>query len=117
MPPVYSTETGKLCPECGQPVAQCQCRAQAANSAHSTYPDGMVRLRRETKGRKGKGVTLVDGVGGTDKELRALAKKLKAHCGSGGTVREGIIEIQGDHREAIQRYLDGQGIRSKRAGG
>lgn len=117
MPPVYSTATGRLCPECGQPVDRCQCRTKAANSSYPTYADGMVRLRRETKGRKGKGVTLVDGVGGTDAELRALAKKLKGHCGSGGTVREGIIEIQGDHREAVQRYLDSLGIKSKRAGG
>jgi translation initiation factor 1 len=77
----------------------------------------MVRLRRETKGRKGAGVTLVDGLPSSDSELKSIARALKARCGSGGTVRDGIIEIQGDHREAIRDHLSKQGIRCKFAGG
>lgn len=117
MSTVYSTETGRLCPGCGQPASRCQCREQKLSAARSGYSDGMVRLRRETKGRKGSGVTLVDGLPCSDSELKRIAKALKARCGSGGTVRDGIIEIQGDHRETIQDHLSRQGIRCKIAGG
>jgi translation initiation factor 1 len=79
--------------------------------------DGVVRVSRETKGRKGKGVTLVTGVplGGDD--LKDLAKKLKRRCGSGGTVKDGVIEIQGDHRDAVIAELSGFGWTVKKAGG
>jgi len=117
MPAVYSTESGRLCPGCGEPVSQCRCRQHPARALRSGYRDGTVRLRRETRGRKGKGVTLVDGVPGPDSEQKELARALKAHCGSGGTLRDGIIEIQGDHREAIRDHLSSLGIRSKFAGG
>lgn len=100
---VYSTEHGKIKPQ--KPAA--------------TPPrgDGIVRLRRETKGRKGKGVTLVDGVPLAEPELKALGKQLKQRCGSGGSVKNGIIEVQGDHRAAIKEYLEAQGYKVKLAGG
>ena len=117
MPPVYSTETGRLCADCGQPVSACQCRARKAGARYEGYDDGIVRLRRETSGRKGKGVTLVDGLSGTESDLKRIAKALKARCGSGGTVKNGIIEIQGDHRDIVHKHLAEQGIKSKFAGG
>lgn len=117
MSPVYSTSSGRLCPACGKPVTACICRQRNASTVRAGHADGMVRLRRETKGRKGKGVTLVDGLALSDDDIRTLAKTLKACCGSGGTVKDGIIEIQGDHRQTIKEQLDARGIRSKFAGG
>jgi translation initiation factor 1 len=78
--------------------------------------DGIVRVSRETKGRKGKGVTLVKGLDLDDAALTALAKQLKAACGSGGTVKDGVIEIQGDHLDKLLELLTQQGHRVKRAG-
>lgn len=79
--------------------------------------DGIVRIRRETKGRKGKGVTTVTGVPLDDTELKTLAKQLKNLCGSGGTLKNGVIEIQGDHRQAVQAELEKRGMTVKLAGG
>lgn len=79
--------------------------------------DGIIRLSRETKGRKGKGVTLVSGVQGTEDEVKALAKRLKQVCGTGGTVKDGVIEIQGDMRHKIRQELEKAGLRVKLAGG
>ncbi len=111
---VYSTETGRVCPECGQPVAGCLCKRQRAGAPTT---DGIVRIRRETKGRNGKGVTLIDGLPLTAEELNKLAKALKARCGTGGTVKDGIIEIQGDHRALLQQQLQQSGYKVKIAGG
>ncbi len=111
---VYSTEFGRACPGCGQPVAQCACKARAR-----PVGDGIVRVRRETAGRKGKGVTAVLGLPLDDVALTALAKQLKAACGSGGTVKDGVIEIQGDHLEKVIAWLQArpEGWTVKRAGG
>jgi|TARA_B110000914_G_scaffold106944_1_gene93752 translation initiation factor 1 len=109
---VYSTEQGRICPGCGNPIKQCTCRKQT-----SPFGDGNVRVSRETKGRKGKGVTLIKGLAMDAATLKLMSKKLKAMCGSGGTVKEGVIEIQGDHIERILDYLKKQGVRAKRAGG
>ena len=109
---VYSTEQGRICPGCGNSVNQCTCRKQSSPSG-----DGNVRVSRETKGRKGKGVTLIKGLAMDAATLKLMSKKLKAMCGSGGTVKEGVIEIQGDHIERILDYLKKQGVRAKRAGG
>ena len=79
--------------------------------------DGVVRVGRETKGRKGKGVTVITGLPLAHDELARLATRLKKRCGSGGTVRDGLIEIQGDHRDLLVTELDGLGYRVKRAGG
>ena|SRR5690606_8507357 len=112
---VYSTEGGRICPDCQQPVAACRCQELRRN--HTKAGDGIVRLRRETKGRKGKGVTLVDGVPLPADELVKLAKTLKNRCGSGGTVKDGVIEIQGDHRATLQSFLQDAGYKVKLAGG
>lgn len=110
---VYSTEHGRMCPSCGEPVAGCVCRQKSVIRAG----DGIVRIGRETKGRKGKGVTVITGVPLDDPELKELGKELKAKCGSGGTVKDGIIEIQGDHRDALLEDLRNRGWVVKRTGG
>lgn len=111
---VYSTETGRMCPDCRQPVAQCICKSLAKAVPAG---DGIVRVSRETKGRGGKAVTLVKGVPVDAETLAALGKQLKAACGSGGTVKDGVIEVQGDHCVAVIALLQKQGFTVKRAGG
>jgi translation initiation factor 1 len=110
---VYATGQGAICPGCGKPAGLCACRAAAAGPRD----DGIVRLSRETKGRKGKGVTLIAGVPLDETGLAALAKDLKQRCGTGGTVRAGVIEIQGDHRDRLLEDLKSRGYRVKKAGG
>jgi len=119
---VYSTETGSNCPECGCPLKKCRCPDTSSTNntgvgGNSKKSQGWVRLRRETKGRKGKGVTLVDGLPLDEKALKALAKKLKQTCGTGGSLKGDVIEIQGDKRDAIEVELKKQGYKVKRAGG
>ena len=114
---VYSTESGRMCPQCRQPVAQCQCK-QAVRATHAAPPgDGVARVSRETKGRGGKSVTLVRGLALAPDALNALGKQLRTACGSGGTVKDGVIEVQGDHCDRIIEALTKQGHRAKRAGG
>jgi len=111
---VYSTDKGRLCPTCKQSVSTCLCSSQAAAQA---LGDGKVRIRRETKGRKGKGVTLIEGLPLNIGELEVLAKQLKTRCGSGGAVKEGVIEIQGDHRPVILEFLKAKNFDARLAGG
>lgn len=111
--PVFSTQLGRMCPSCGKPVSACACRASPQPKAG----DGIVRVGRQTKGRKGKGVTVISGVPLGGEALAALASELKKRCSSGGTVRDGTIEIQGDHRDALVLELERRGWRVKRAGG
>lgn len=111
---VYSTEQGRLCPGCGKARDKCDCRRQKA-AAPAT--DGIVRVSRQTKGRKGSGVTLVTGLPLDRESLDALAKKLKQLCGSGGTVKDGVIEIQGDKRALLLETLRKEGYTVKQAGG
>jgi translation initiation factor 1 len=110
---VYSTQFGALCPRCENPVKDCSC---AFTSGEHGRP-GVVRVARETKGRKGKGVSLVSGVPLVGEELTRLAKELKKKCGSGGTLRAGVIEIQGDHRDKLVLELEKKGWSVKRVGG
>lgn len=110
---VYSTDHGSMCPGCARPVDLCTCKQQAP----APKTDGIVRVCRETKGRKGKGVTVVTGLGLDGEDLRKLAKELKARCGSGGTVKDHTIEIQGDHRDLLMDLLKAKGYTVKRAGG
>ena len=110
---VYSTDSGRMCPECRQPTSACRCSAAPVRAPS----DGVVRISRETKGRAGKGVTLVKGLPLDDAALTALGKQLKAACGSGGTVKDGVIEVQGDHCERVIVMLKAQGHVVKRAGG
>lgn len=113
---VYSTETGRMCPDCRKPVGQCSCKADAAAAA-IPQGDGVARVWRETKGRGGKAVTLIKGVPLAATELAELGKALKAACGSGGTVKDGIIEVQGDHAVRVLEVLLARGFKAKRAGG
>jgi translation initiation factor 1 len=110
---VYSTGTGRMCPGCVRPVAECVC-GRAAKVAAAAGP---VRIARETQGRGGKGVTVIRGLALPPEELEALARALKQRCGSGGTVRDGVIEIQGEHRDTLVAELGRRGIEAKRAGG
>ena len=110
---VYSTGRGAICQGCGNPIGQCACRADT----DLPRGDGTVRVSRETKGRKGKGVTLISGVPLGAEALAALTKELKQRCGSGGTVKDGMIEIQGDHRDRLLGELQSRGYRVKMAGG
>ena len=103
---VYSTDMGRI----SQPKVEQEPTAKL-------FKDGFIRIERQTKGRKGKGVTLIKGLDMDAATLALMGKKLKVMCGSGGTVKEGVIEIQGDHIERILDYLKKQGVRAKRAGG
>lgn len=111
---VYTTGIGRVCPECGKSFDACVCRKQAAQRPAG---DGIVRIRRETKGRNGKGVTVIAGVPLDESGLLALGKQLKARCGTGGTVKDGNIEIQGDHRDLLFSELTKLGWTVKKAGG
>ena len=110
---VYSSEHGRMCPGCNRPQKACTCAKKPAPAP----TDGVVRVSRQTKGRKGKGVTLVTGVPLDGAELKALATRLKQQCGCGGTVKDGIIEIQGDHADLLLEELRKLGWTVKRAGG
>jgi translation initiation factor 1 len=110
---VYSTGLGAICPGCRRPVADCACRKADGRPAR----ENAVRVLREVAGRKGKGVSVVTGLPLAQAELEALAAELKKRCGSGGTVRDGRIEIQGDHRDLLVAELANRGYRPRRAGG
>ena len=103
-----------MCPGCRRPVAQCSCRQSAAAAPAG---DGIARVLRETKGRGGKTVTVVRGAPGEEGAIVQLAQKLKAACGSGGTVKDGVIEVQGDHVAKVMAWLQQRGFQVKRAGG
>ncbi len=91
--------------------------SQPAGSAQTDPPDGILRVRRETKGRKGKTVTTITGVPLAEAALRDLAAELKRRCGTGGAIKGGVIEIQGDHSERLIAELENRGYSVKRAGG
>jgi translation initiation factor 1 len=118
---VYSTESGRMCPVCRKPIAQCGCKSGQgtwiAGQARNDKLDGIVRVSRETKGRGGKAVTIVRGLALDAASLVKLAQQLKAACGSGGTVKDGAIEVQGDHCDKVIALLQAQGHTVKRAGG
>ena len=111
---VYSTETGRMCPTCRQPAAQCTCKAGASAAP---VGDGNVRVSLQSKGRGGKSVTLVKGVALDPMALVVLGKQLRTACGAGGTVKDGVIEVQGDHCDTVLQALAKLGHRAKRAGG
>jgi len=110
---VYSTDGGRLCHQCHRPMGDCVCK----DAAPVNQGNGVVRIRRESKGRGGKTVTLIHGVPLASAPLKDLAKKLKQRCGVGGSVKEGIIEIQGDQRDTCSAVLEGLGFQVKLAGG
>jgi translation initiation factor 1 len=116
---VYSTGSGRVntCPVCGQPYKRCRCDQSSAQQTATKKSDGVVRIMRDRKHRGGKTVTVIAGVPASTEAIAALAQQLKKLCGSGGTVKDGVIEIQGDHCEKVQAKLSELGYKVKRAGG
>jgi translation initiation factor 1 len=112
-PIIYSSGVGSLCANCRRPVRECVCPKGAPGAAKPAA----VRVGREVKGRAGKGVTTVTGLPMTLSDIESLAGKLKKRCGSGGTVRDGVIEVQGDHRDVIVAELIKLGWPAKKSGG
>jgi len=110
---VYSSDSGRICPECSRPANSCICRKKSGQQAG----DGIVRIRRESKGRGGKTVMVITGVPLNEEGIRALAGELKKRCGTGGTAKDGVIEIQGEHRELLLAELSAKGYKVKAAGG
>lgn len=111
---VYSTDSGRTCPACRQPQTACTCK-QAAKAV--PVGDGTVRVSREKQGRGGKTVSVVRGLPLGADELAALGKRLRAACGAGGTAKDGVLEVQGDHAERLVTLLLAEGFKAKRAGG
>ena len=111
---VYSSETFGTCPTCKKSQRKCRCKAKTASKPAG---DGIVRVGRETKGRKGKAVTTITGLPLDGAELKALAKKLKGRCGTGGTIKDGVVEIQGEHRDLLMTELEKLGYTVRRSGG
>jgi len=109
---VYSTDGGRMCPQCRQAWADCRCKGAAA-----PVGDGRVRVSRESAGRGGKTVTLVRGLPLDAAALAALGKQLRAACGTGGTAKDGALELQGDHVERVLAWLQARGHAAKRSGG
>jgi len=103
---VYSTDQGTICPECGMAVSACSCNSNEEIPGKNSK----VKITRETKGRKGKGVTVITGLPLATSDLKPLAKKLKQKCGTGGAVKNRTIEIQGEHRETLMAELKKQGF-------
>ncbi len=113
---VYSTDSGRTCPTCRQAQADCRCKALAASAALA-QGDGIARVTREKQGRGGKTVTVVRGLPLQAEALAALGKRLRNACGAGGTVKDGVLEVQGDHAERVMALLLAEGHKAKRAGG
>jgi translation initiation factor 1 len=101
---VYSTEHGRMCPNCSAPLEKCLCHQKT-----QVPTEGIVRIRKETKGRKGSTVTVITGIPLHDPELTEFCTRLKKRCGSGGTVKDGAIEIQGDHGTLLREELSKHG--------
>jgi translation initiation factor 1 len=114
---VYSTESGQICPECQKPVSDCICKTKKSKTRLPIKQDGIIRIGREAKGRKGKTVTVIYGFQPDQSDLKALAKQLKQQCGTGGSVKDDMIIIQGDHREKLMKFLKAQGHKVKLSGG
>jgi translation initiation factor 1 len=112
---VYSTGLGRICPGCRRPAAECVCRDAKGKSLRPA--PGPVRVARAVAGRGGKAVSVITGLPLDEAALAQLAAELKRRCGSGGTVREGAIEIQGEHRDTLVAELKKRGYDARRSGG
>ncbi|HEV7431800.1 MAG TPA: translation initiation factor Sui1 [Steroidobacteraceae bacterium] len=112
---VYRSDVGRICAGCRRPIAQCACKDTRGKPARPG--SGVVRVSRVTQGRGGKAVSVITGLPLEAAALAALARELKQRCGSGGTVREGMIEIQGEHRDTLVAELVQRGYAARRAGG
>ena len=111
--PVYTTDRGRLCPQCQRRVAECVCGADRPRASG----DGVVHIRRETKGRGGKAVTVIEGIPEHPDALKVICKQLKQGCGVGGAVKDHTLEIQGDKRTSCQQQLEKMGYQVKLSGG
>ena len=114
---VYSTETGSVCALCRKPVSECTCKKKKSRSRTNIKYDGIIRIQREVKGRKGKIVTTVSGFQINADELKNLVTQIKRRCGTGGSVKDGLLIIQGDHRDTLLSELKNRGFKAKIAGG
>jgi translation initiation factor 1 len=117
---VYRSDVGRICPGCQRPLAQCACkdaRGKPARGKSELLGNGAVRVARATQGRGGKVVSVITGLPLGEAELATLAAELRKRCGSGGTVRAGAIEIQGEHRDMLVAELVRRGYQARRAGG
>jgi translation initiation factor 1 len=122
---VYSTQTGGVCQDCNKSLKSCKCNKEKPTSdagsrsatATNLPRDGIIRVGRESKGRGGKTVTLVHGLSLAPNQLTELATRLKRKCGTGGAIKDGVIEIQGDHRDTLVTELTASGYTVKRMGG
>jgi translation initiation factor 1 len=114
---IYTSDEGRICPACERPIDACQCKSIEAVPENALENNSIVRLSLDRKGRKGKGVTLITGIPLAPSELKAFAKKLKKKCGSGGAVKDGTIEIQGDHIALLLTELASLGYTVRRSGG
>lgn len=109
---VFSSDDGEICPQCTRAIEDCSCAPVAVS-----IPDGKnIRVAFDAKGRRGKAVTLVTGLPMADKQLKLFAKQLKKKCGSGGSVKDGAIEIQGDQRDKLVELLSQEGFAARRMG-
>ncbi len=111
-PTVFTTSSGRICPKCGRPISACTCK-----KVQTPKGDGVVRIFRDSKQRKGKTVTLITGVPLSSQALHSLHSDLKRLCGSGGSIKDGNLEIQGDHRDIVFSELKKRGFSVKLAGG
>lgn len=116
---VWVTGAGQVryCKTCGKPESECRCAEQRHMGPASTPKDGFVRLSLDRKQRRGKAVTLVANVPGDLDQLTTLAQQLRKLCGAGGSLKEGVIELQGDHRDKVEARLQTLGYKIKRVGG
>jgi translation initiation factor 1 len=112
---VYSTDAGRMCPVCREPVGSCRCAASRAGTVPAG--DGIARIGRQVGGRGGKTVTVVTGLPLGQVALVALSRRLKSACGAGGTAKDGVLVIQGDRRDELVLLLAKEGFKSKLAGG
>jgi translation initiation factor 1 len=113
-PTVYSTELGRICPQCGLPISDCKC---GKKKDHLPAGDGIVRIFRDSKSRRGKTVTLIKGILADEDTQKDILSALKRICGSGGALKGGVLEIQGDHRDVVAAELKKRGFTVKLAGG
>ena len=111
---VYSTDHGRICDKCQKPSKDCICKQKKLAEVKGK---GAVRVRRETKGRGGKTVTTISDLAVNKMQLLSMLADLKKTCGAGGTLKDGVIEIQGDHCDKALEYLAEKGFSAKRAGG
>ena len=109
---VFSSDEGALCPDCREAESRCRCEKKA-----EVLGDGRVRVRLDKKARRGKAVTIIEGLPLDADELKALAKELKKRCGSGGSVKDGAIELQGNVVQLMLEELAKRGYQAKKSGG